>query len=307
MKHVLLALMLTPALGFAADLTPEGNREAARLFANYRAQARGCSADLPGRRVLLTGFGLFQGTKLNFTAAVAANIADPALWPSSVGENELVKLLPKNFRDGKFLTNRGAESFQRSLNLGGERINLCVLVLDVLWESAGAIVAFEMNRFQPDAVLLLGAGGGAYLEGGALNVADKFPGYYANGEVNRKNVPVQGYNLDLPAKFRELPMTWENKKIRASVAPLLAEAGLDLLAMPRARASNTYLCNHVSYVALAAAKNLPISLAGGRIELRPEIRSNPRVGLFHLPSNLELTQDNLERWGSLVLSVLHHM
>ncbi len=302
---IILAFAISGAAQ-ATELKPAGNAEAAALFAKYQAETKGCDRSLPGKRVLLTGFGLFSGLSLNSAGAVVANIADPAIWPAAVAANELVQLQQHNLHDGKFLTDRGAQLLQRNLTLGGEELNLCMLVLDVLWDTAGAIVAFEMDRFQPERVLMLGGGGGPFLEGGALNEAQYIEGYYADGKPARQNMPVSPRTLP-SVTARELPMLWNNKQILADVEPLLHTATLHLVAVPGARPTNAYLCNHVSFVALAAAKGERIELAGGLIQLEPQIRSNPRVGFFHLPWGLTLKQDTMEAWGSLVLSVLHFM
>jgi pyrrolidone-carboxylate peptidase len=234
-----------------------------------------------------------------------ANIADPKIWPEKVEANQLVNIGRAKLHDGKYLTNQGAKLFQRQLVLQGEQTNLCVLVLDVLWDVAGAIMAYEMNRFQPESVLMLGGGGGPILEGGALNYAELYEGYYADGKASTTNFPVD--HPLLANGQAELPMQWDNKKIRADIDPLLKQLNFDLDPAPRARDSNTYLCNHVSYVALASARGMPIDLAGGLIHLEPKILSQPHVGFFHLPWNLKLDKETMESWGSVVLSVAHFM
>lgn len=290
------------------QLTPQGNIEASELFRKYKNHSEGCATSGIGKRVLLTGFGPFQSVAINSAGAIVTNIADPRTWPDQVPINENVTLLnTAPLHEGRFKTDKGAKVFNRSLRIGQNQYELCVLVLDVLWDVAGAIVAYEMDRFQPEAVLMLGGGGGPILEAGALNEAAFVEGYYWDGSASMTNLPVRHPILPLSEKYRELPMAWDNQKIRRKVEPLLVLNRLELNTAHSARSENNYLCNHVSFVALAAARGFPIQLAGGLISFQPTVLSNPKVGFFHLPWNLQVDEETVRNWGSLVTTILFFM
>ncbi len=292
----------------ATELGMTGNQEALALFKNYQAAPAVCDPAAPGKRVLLTGFGLFQGASFNPAGAIAANVADPAVWPASLTANQLIKVLPgAKLQTGKYLTSNGAQAFTRTLEVDGTKLNVCVLVLDVMWDVAGAIVVYEMDRFQPQAVLMLGAGPWAILEGGARNQTSMTRGYRPDGTASASSVPQSAYSLPDEPSTAELSMRWDNHALEASIAPLMA-ATIIYPDFPLAwRPGNDYLCNQVSYLALAAAVNRKLSLAGGLIELQPKIQSSPQVGFFHVPSSLSLDASSIGTWGSLVSSLLYFM
>lgn len=288
-------------------LRPQGNLQAQQVFEQFVARSSDVAplaeSTGPARRVLLTGFGLFKGLAVNSSGAIVTNIS--LHWPARVPVNEKVTLDPGlPLHNGIFPRGQGAQRFHRQLTIGNELIELRVLVLDVLWDIAGAIIVHEMEQFQPAAVVMLGGGGGPILENGALNIAKDMQGFEADGSGSEINFPAAPFILSSHEVGHELPMTWDNQALRQKLDPYLRAENLSLEAAPAARPGNTYLCNHVSYAALAAAQGHPLDLADNKIRLTPKIHSPPKIGFFHLPWDLPLEKQTIEKWGSLVTSLI---
>jgi len=302
------AISISAHSSSASELGAQGNLEAKTLFESYRSTPPACDPTAPGKRVLLTGFGLFQGATLNPSGAIVANVADPTVWPEMHAANQLIPVLAgAKLQNGQYATPNGARAFTRALEIDQLKLNVCVLVLDVMWDVAGAIVAYEMDRFQPQAVLMLGAGPWGILEGGARNQTSTLHGFRPDGAPALANVPQSTYTLPAEPSNTELPMRWDTHALEASIAPLMAATFIYPDYPTSWRPGNDYICNQISYIALSAAANHPIRLAGGLIELAPKIQTNPQVGFFHVPSSLSLSNGTIGTWGSLVTSLLYFM
>ena len=64
------------------NLGAAGNQEVLERYQAYLAKGRGCRAEGNGKRVILSGFGLFRGVSYNISGAVVASMADAAFWPA---------------------------------------------------------------------------------------------------------------------------------------------------------------------------------------------------------------------------------
>ena len=296
MKLLLAAVLaLAAAPGSAqvpnkSDLGEQGNAYVADTFDAYRKlhPDGACRAAGTGRRVLVTGYNLFSGVPYNVSGTVVRSMADPAFWPQRV---DLDAPPPAPLAPARSAilspSEAGAAAFNRTLFIDGARYEACFLVLDVIWDLAGAIVISEESRFKPAVVIMTGRGGGeASFEAGALNRASPFPGYDADGKpLGSINVPESPWIVADEPDGAELPMTWNARALAAAAGPAAQALGYSAQGQAGARPENTYLCNDVSFVALHASRNRPTSLAGGRLLLAsPELPAPPAVGFLHFPA-----------------------
>jgi hypothetical protein len=300
----LAPLASAPCLGQSqkSDLGEQGNLFVAKTFDSYlRLHPEGaCRAAGPGKRVIVTGYGLFSGVPYNISGTVVRSMADPAFWPERVDLETPSLAVLASPRSGLVSpSDTGAAAFNRSLFIDGERYEACFLVLDVIWDLAGAILIHEETRFKPAVVVMTGRGGDlASFEAGALNRASSFPGYDADGRpLGAVNVPESPWVVADEPVDAELAMTWNSRALAAA-----AEAGTRLLGysaagQKAARPENNYLCNDISFAALHASRNRPTSLAGGRILLgSPELPAAPAVGFLHFPA-ADLAHPDLAAYG----------
>jgi len=273
-----------------ADMGREGNVFVARSFDAYRRlhPDGACRAQGSGERVILTGYGLFAGVPYNVSGTVVRSMADPAFWPERADLDARVPLGAAAPTSAEVAPSaKGGVAFNRTLFIDGKRYEVCLLVLDVIWDLAGAIVIHEESRFKPALVLMTGRGSGqASFEAGALNTASPAPGYDEEGRsLGTVNLPESPWLLpSYPVGF-ELPMTWDAAALSRASEPAVASLGYASVGQSAARPENSYLCNDISFVALNSAKNKPTSLAGGEVLLAsPELPREPVVGFLHFPA-----------------------
>lgn len=299
---VLLLLAAAPALAGpqSTDLGAAANARAARVFNAYRRSHPGgaCPAGGGGTRLLLTGFGPFDGLSYNVSGAAVRSMADPAFWPENAPLDSVAPAPDARPDDAAPSSEEGAEAFERSLVIDGRRYDVCFLLLDVAWDSSGAIVAYEESKFRPALVLMTGVGSKvARVESSAYNTAD------AADADNAGAKPVSTAILPSLPEGQEVPMTWDAGRLAAVVRPDVEALGWRVEAMPRGwPKGEDFICNNVSLVALNASLDLPTELAGGLIRLRsPELAQAPVVGFFHLPPVqerfLELSRAGPEIFG----------
>jgi len=284
---LLLASLVAAIPGFSedekTDLGEAGNRLVAERFAAFQAAHPDglCRAQGGGRRAIVTGFGLFSGVGYNISGAVVRSMADPDFWPASV---RLDAAKPSGAPARAAV--QGPAGYNRSLEIDGERFELCFLTLDVIWDLSGAIVIDEAARFKPEAVIMTGRGAwDASFEAGALNSASRLSGFDSNGRSMDDNRPRSTWLLrDYPPEHA-LRLSWD--------APMLAQAsraeiralGYSATGQTAARGGNDYLCNNIAFVVAHAATNRPTSLAGGKILLpSPQLEPAPVVGFLHFPA-----------------------
>lgn len=281
------------------------NDEVARLFRAYEDSDKGCSPVNNGRRVILTGFGLWSNASINYSGFVLDNLTSLEFWPAT--NHAPASQFPPNYRfkTGVLKKSEDVRIINRPFQLdSGQNISACIIITDVLWDFAGAIIANEMTRFQPDAVIMTGVSSEAYLEAGALKIAEFVSGYYPDGTPDLNNIPDNRWILQNPSSPLTLPMTWDNRKLSRLIRPLLAKMGVRLSVPEAARSNNYYICNNTSYLALAAAKNLPLYLAGDRIAIKPEVHSNPKVGFFHFPNVSSTDAKMLQSYAQVLMTIV---
>jgi pyrrolidone-carboxylate peptidase len=291
------------------DLGTTGNHAVARTFAEYKAKPSGCAPVNSGARVIVTGFGLFSGIDFNISGAVVQTLSSPKAWPSEIDLQNEPPVLEKNDLQRGLLTDddRGGRAVNRELVIDGRTYSACFIVLDVLWDLAGAIVSHEMERFAPDLVLMTGRGSlGAVIEAGALNTAIALGGFRSDGNVADDNLPRSTWILEdtRPDAPKDIAMTWNNRAVADRIVPLITQMGWTVDVPTSARTGNDYICNNVSYVALQAAAGTTLTLAGGELVLRPWIAHAPKVGFMHLPYDATLTPSVISGWGRVFSAVI---
>ena len=299
-----------------SDLGEQGNIFVAKTFDAYRQlhPNGACRAQGAGKRVIVAGYGLFSGVPYNISGSVVRSMADPAFWPDQIVLGE-----PGASGAGSPVSGRvsasddGAVAFNRSLVIDGERYEACFLVLDVIWDLAGAIVIQEETGFKPALILMTGRGGGiASFEAGAINRATPYPGYDADGHpLGTINTPQSEWLLPDSPVGSVLPMPWNPGALAAAVKSETEQLGYSAFGQPAARPENNYLCNDISFVALHASQNKATSLAGNRIALdSPGLSKEPVVGFMHFPAadgdhpDLSAYGPGIFAWGKILAKTI---
>ncbi len=280
------------------------NEEIARRFYAYQTSGKSCEPVNNGRRVIVTGFGLWARASINYSGFVVDNLASLEFWPEN-SSNPLSLSSAYRAKTGVLGRTEGVRIINRPFQLtDGQEISACLIITDVIWDFSGAVIANEMTRFQPDAVIMTGTSARAYLEAGAVNVRGFSPGYNSDGTPDSLNIPTSRWILQNPATPLTLAMTWDNKRLSRLAKPLLTEIGVRLATPKVARSNNEYICNNASYLALAAAKNLPLHLAGDMIVIRPEVHSNPKIGFFHFPKINSTDVHLLQAYARVIMTLV---
>lgn len=273
------------------DLGAAGNQTVFRTYKDYLSKpTSGCiSTPMAGsHRVLLTGFGLFEGASYNISGVVIQSMANSAFWPP-VAHDSAIR--PSDGRLSE--SDHGGRAEIRAIHINGVPFEICLLSLDVKWDLAGTIITHEMQQFRPELVIMTGRGAAAdtaVLEGGAINNATKLNGYSPSGdhlsEANRPVAdggPIVSISSNTPIP-NILPMTWDNRTLASAASAPLSGANYGVYAESEARSNNDYICNNVSYIALYAAQGHKFNLAGSTLDI--EIAGglpNTKIGFLHLP------------------------
>jgi hypothetical protein len=299
-----------------SDLGDQGNIFVAKTFDAYRQlhPDGACRAQGSGKRVLVAGYGLFSGVAYNISGTVVRSMADPTFWPDQIvlGASNLSPLGPP-VSGLVQAADDGGVAYNRSLVIDGERYEACFLVLDVIWDLAGAIVIHEESRFKPQLIVMTGRGNSIEsFEAGAINRATPYPGYDADGRpLGSINVPQSDWLLPDSPVDSILPMTWNAQELAAAAEPEAELLGYSAVGQKAARPENNYLCNDISYVALHASLNKSTSLAGDRIVLdSPELPVRPVVGFMHFPAadgahpDLGAYRDGIFAWGKILAKTI---
>jgi pyrrolidone-carboxylate peptidase len=272
----------------ATDLGHSGNQRVAAAFEAYRQNSRGCQAQGSQKRVLVTGFGLFQDYKFNISGVIVESMSNPDFFPARIDTTwptHVPKIEPMPGRLSN--SDNGGKAYNRVLNLDGVNYDFCFLLLDAQWDLAAGIAVHEISRFQPHMVLMTGAGGfEAIFESGAINKTDRKAGYSAEGEsLGSLNRPRSTWILpDAPANdYQE--MNWDTSFLAAAARPLIGAMRYQTSVNSPGNASESYICNNLSYVVLRALRGHPVTLAGDQIKL-PAVRGAQaaRVGFLHIPA-----------------------
>lgn len=293
-------------------LTPQGNQEVAERYRNWAQHISDTNSDCRAHdeapRVLLTGFGLFVGIDFNPSGAVIDNLSNEKFWPAKQSlEERPHRDAPVPLARGRIDAAVWANVRQRDIKINGRDVHFCFVIVDVLWDFAGAVVIHEMEQFQPNLVIMTGLGDAtAILESGAQNQAAALSGFAPNGNAN--NVDTPSLPEILSGGPSRLSMTWNNRKLADRVRPMIEKLGFRLQAPHEARRSNDYICNNLSYLALAAAggfgKTHELSLAGGELKLTPKVLSNPQIGFMHYPLGIEFDDSSLASWAQVLMTLV---
>ena len=306
-------------LSTMSEFSPTGNKEVKKHFDAYLKLGTeagvGCKASVVGPRVIISGFGLFQGVTFNVSGAIVANLASQTFWPDDLdpaiipnGQSSVAPILPKNFKLAQGLLKDSKDDvqiFNRILTIDGQKVNACLIVVDVLWDLGGAILANEMQNFQPQAVIMTGLGGNeAVIEAGAMNQTRVDSGFYANGQADPYNSPIKAPILpDFPSSHW-LKMTWNQGLVASYVAAFIKDIGVVLMLPPSFRPENDYICNNISYIALHAGKSDSLNLAGGQLILNPHMAEPPQIGFFHYPASAKLSLREAPKWAEVLLGLV---
>ncbi|HEX4924445.1 MAG TPA: hypothetical protein VFV50_10175 [Bdellovibrionales bacterium] len=268
------------------DLGAKGNAYAAELYARHVTRFPGGASRATGRnrRVMVTGFGLFEGIRFNIAGSVVSSLSDETFWP----DNGALGGFPKrSARDGRLaFEDHGTRIVSRTLARPAGEVDFSFAIFDVAWELAPALLAHELRHFKPELLFMIGRGGTiAEIEAGALNRAVAKPGFAPDGvPLGELNMPAGEALLDDYPPGTELKLSWDRGKLGQALAPFMRGLDIELKTHDSARPSNGYICNNLSFVAAHAASGRPLRLAGGAIELAemPELRGL-QTGFLHLP------------------------
>lgn len=297
----LWVLCLTAHAGTIVDteLGKAGNQWVAETFQKYRANAKGCvSGGGTERRILVQGYGPFSGISRNLSGAVVAHLAG-------------LPDVPK--------TKNGGWAATRKLEVEGETIEFCFVYLDVIWDLAGSIVLTEMERFDPELVMMSGVGSATTIaEGGAQNSALGLSGYDSEGNALRdRNTPWCGTqpcgyadHINIlspkdPGVEATVTHSWDNVAFARALLPGVQVFApfMKVEAPKEARYGNDYLCNNVSYTVQSAINGAEIRLAGGLISF-PARKSDRAAGFLHYQADSNPTPERIRLWASAVASAL---
>lgn len=303
--YPLLFALIFSAGAFAGEFNPfttlraAGNDEVVQRYQAYAKSGQACAPLNSGHRVILTGFGLWSDLSLSYSGYVIDNLGTPEF----LAKDSTHPRPPKSYvpRNGRLELNEGARIVNRVLRLpNGREVSACLILVDVLWDFAGAVIVNEMDRFQPDVVVMTGIGSHATVEGGAENYANAMEGYFADGKADEFNFPVKEPILPQFPVGSKIAMTWDVNKVAKAVRPFEPSVVVHHEANP----TNTYICNNVSYIALQAAAGTKISLAGGKLEIHPSVRGKPRIGFYHYNSATPGDLKTLERNAEMLLAIV---
>lgn len=254
-------------------------------------------------RLMITGFGLFNDITFNPTGCLVESLADSDFWPT---DGNLAGY-PRRFALPGTLSeeDHGARVFTRQIrvnaSLGATKetfVNLCLIIFDVKWDLAGAILVHEMRKFQPDLVIMTGRGQSDFvMESGAINRTTQAPGFDSSGKrLPELNQPESEWILersksgspttnDNPMTTNdEIAMTWENQRLGPLFEKQIEQLGYPLRIPSQARTDNNYICNNLSFIGAHAAQGNEISLAGGLIRFEAEEIKPPQIGFLHMPT-----------------------
>jgi len=260
--------------------------------------------------VLLTGFGRFGSVVDNATGRIVAEVVPGATYP-------LTSPPPRGTVDDPGPQLRVATADVTLAGVGSVRI--CAMILPVYWDLASALIAREIDAWGPDLVLMNGVAGPRqpiWIELGAVNRAARL------SDGSNALVPTGGGRGDVPLvegapasemlRGNLLAFVAMRDAARAELAAIAAddarEARVPLarvltgaIRTSYPRATNTYLCNNVTYTtgylmdqSGPSAPAIPLLRASvpvvGRVNeiaasIARDVADVPR-GFVHWPSDL---------------------
>ncbi|MBX3188852.1 MAG: hypothetical protein KF819_17670 [Labilithrix sp.] len=287
--------------------SPEARRQYDANVAFANAYAPRCGEPVAGRpRVLVTGFGRFMGIANNATGRVVSTLVPAARYPETVAP-------PRGQVDPPD-AQLSVGTATIALPNAGE-VDVCAMILPVYWDLAAILVAKEMDRFQPTFVMMNGVAGSRqdiWIELGATNKAAKYddgsnqlrPAVSGN-EPFARIIETAGRSEEARGNF----LSWSS--VASAARETIAEHANDMDRgtrfgdlMPGAklagfpRASNTYLCNNITYVTgylmshphttvrlLRASPAVRGAINEVKVRLERDFTRTPRV-FVHWPSEM---------------------
>ena len=298
------------------NLGSVGNQLVTDTFERYRGKAEHCRASSDAPRVLVTGFGLFIGAEYNISGTVVSSFADPNFTASDIDPTGRTVPLADASSGRLDFSDFGGRAKNRTIRISGQEYNLCLLTLDVLWDLAAAIVIDEAHAFRPDLIIMTGRGRKtlqAVWEGYARNQAKAVSGYLSSGaSAEGSNIPIDNGIPVLPslASGLELRMSWESAMLKSSTEQIIADINPDfsVLAPEAWSPGNDYICNNISFVALAAREHQQISLAGSTLNFLPEhsdLAATTKIGFLHFPSASDHNPAQVMGWIKVLATAIH--
>ena len=313
----------SPSSNLNTNLGPVGNVEVRNRYQSYRSKldAAHCNSSGEDVRVIFAGYSLFQSFKYNISGSVVQAMASSRYWPDEVDLDRFDPPYSGVYRDkvGNLSIlapeDFGGHASQRTLEIDGKKVTVCFLLLEVVWDQAASILLEEARRFKPDSVIMTGGGvtttpNVGQFEGGALNRAMALTGYDIYGRpipVNLPEIDSQSSYAPIldpkqPGVEEEISMLWNQDNLAsvthetaASIRRQNQNKIFEVVAEPAARSRNIYLCNNISYIALHAAKGIPISLAGGLLRFsKPKSDSLDFVYRSLIDSSRNVVQVDLD-------------
>ena len=284
------------------DLGSPGNLDVAKRYQAYLQNSNSeFSNKKCNKRVIITGFGLFTGVDYNISGIAVEAMSQEKYWPSTIDESiyqdELKKRLKRSLLDSQLgvlkTPDNGSRKSHRTLVINGEAYDVCFLVLDVIWDLAGAIINEEAKRFKPDLIIMTGRGREtAIFEGGSLNRSHTLHGFECNGEALLKNTPIDQSVLIPESNSgveNHIPMNWDGSSLQKSTEDIFTSMGFEVLYADEGRRENTYICNNTAFIVAHGLKGVSLDLAGSELNLEPASIETAKHGFLHLPSKVENT------------------
>lgn len=275
------------------DLREDGNTYVLEQNRRFMESLKTCNPKEDGSyRVLVQGFSLFSKLKMNISGAVVDTLAGLPL-----SERSLIS--PQD---------NGSRLTQRTIEISGRKIELCLVVSEVLWDLAAANLIAIANEFKPDFILLSGKGSKkAIIETGGRNLSGSGSGYLGDGtNAGPLNRP-RSQRIDPRFKSSKvIKSTWHYEKILKASAPLIEALNHKVELGGEGRSENNYICNNIHYALLQSAVEGNIELAGGL--LRPSLMQEdiPAIGFFHYPSQTlkDDPESELNSWSLVIKEMI---
>ena len=275
------------------NLGDDGNSFVLEQHRKFLGSAQTCSPiDEDNFRVVVQGFSLFTGVKMNISGAVVDTLGGLPVDQRSL-------LLPTNF---------GSRVSQTIIEIAGKKVELCLVVSEVLWDLAAANLIAVVNNFKPDFVLMSGLGGNkAILETGARNQSSSMAGYSYDGSYSGSLNRPRSRRVDRRYKSKKIiPATWNFESIQSAISPMISDLGHDLILGKEGRKDNNYICNNIHYSLLQSSTEGDVELAGGLLRPLMTLEGAPAMGFFHYPSNTlkKNVSKELDLWALVIKSLI---
>jgi hypothetical protein len=275
------------------DLRGNGNTyvlEQNRRFLESKTYCQAESED--SFRVIIQGFSLFSKLSMNISGAVVDTLAG----------------LPLNSRSLLGSDQNGSRVKQMTIMIAGKKVELCLVVSEVLWDLAAANLIAVANDFKPDFILLSGRGSNkAVIETGGRNESGSLSGYFSDGTNSGPVNRPRSKRIDPRYKSSKvIKATWNYESILKSTKPMIESLGHQVKLGSEGRVENNYICNNIHYALLQSATEGNIELAGGLLKPSLEQEEIPAIGFFHYPSNT-LQGDKeveLDKWSLVIKEII---